>query len=82
MGAAAGAAAGAAVGAAIGNAIDWLKRKSCSEKLDDVCYQLYLAQTADCGERHTDDRTYERCMEVAWLNYQRCKDNMPPIPLP
>jgi hypothetical protein len=50
-------------------------------KDDDICYQLYLAETADCGSRYTDDKEYDACMEVAEINYQRCKDKMEPIRL-
>jgi hypothetical protein len=46
---------------------------------DSVCYQLYLAETANCGSGYTDDLEYERCMGVAWLNYKRCLQDQAPI---
>jgi RHS repeat-associated protein len=49
-------------------------------KRGEVCYELYLAETADCGARHTNDEDYNACMEVANLNYTRCKQGLPPVP--
>jgi RHS repeat-associated protein len=44
-----------------------------------VCYELYLAETAECGATITDDKEYEACMEKAWLNLYRCRQGLPPI---
>jgi hypothetical protein len=39
----------------------------------------YQEDAGWCGEHFTDDWEYETCMEVAWLNYQRCKNGQPRI---
>ncbi len=46
---------------------------------EDICYELYLAETADCGAIYTDDLEYEACMERAWFNLFRCREGLPPI---
>ena len=45
---------------------------------DDPCYIQYLEDTAWCGETFTDDKLYELCMEIAWFNYEACKDGREP----
>ncbi len=49
---------------------------------DDPCYWQYIQDTGECGARYTDDDVYEECMEVAWLNYQRCRQGQPRIRWP
>ena len=49
------------------------KPKPCDSK-DDQCYRQYLEDTAWCGTTFTDDQQYEHCMEIAWFNYEACKD--------
>lgn len=83
-------AAGAAVVTAVGELTvgapatardeDLLKKdpKTCDRK-DDPCYAQYLDDGAWCGEIITDDLEYEACMEIAWLNYERCKKGQPRI---
>jgi hypothetical protein len=53
--------------------------KPAEELRGDVCYELYLEATAQCGENITDDSRYEKCMEKAWFNLFRCREGLPPI---
>ena len=45
----------------------------------DICYAIYLADTASCGEFVTDDAAYEACMARAWFNLFRCDQGLPRI---
>jgi len=75
-----GAATGAVTGAVIGNYLeDLLKARPKCERENEPCYAQYLEDTEWCGAVFTDDDQYESCMEIAWLNYHRCKNGQPRI---
>lgn len=46
------------------------------------CYAIYLADTAYCGETHTNDSVYNKCMDLAYQNYLRCLNGAKRMPLP
>ena len=49
----------------------------------DMCLDLLLGQLATCDERfeeHTWD--HQQCVGIANLNFDRCWQGLPPIPLP
>jgi len=43
---------------------------------ENICWGLYIAETADCGGLYPDDWNYDGCMETAWLNLERCKHKL------
>jgi RHS repeat-associated protein len=61
---------------AVGNLIQAV----VEEIKENICWGLYIAETADCGGLYPDDWNYDGCMETAWLNLERCKHNLAPIP--
>jgi RHS repeat-associated protein len=46
----------------------------------DVCRELLSAEVASCRENATDEESLEHCLQLAYFNYNRCRQGLPPTP--